>query len=649
MTQPLLTIENLHTELDTEQGVLRAISGLSMALARGETFALVGESGCGKSMTAQTILRLLPDNAGVSQGNLWLAPRQAAANLATDTEQEAEQDLLDLPESAMRRLRGARIGMIFQEPNTSLNPVMTVGAQVLESLHQHTPLRGEAAQQKAIDWLTQVGLPNPAEKMAAYPFQLSGGQRQRVMIAIALAGEPDLLIADEPTTALDVTTQAQILQLLEKLQRERGMAMLLITHDLGIVAQMAHQVALMYAGEIVEIAERDAFFAHPKHPYAQALFAALPNLARRQHALAAIPGSVPALTQSFKGCRFANRCPQVRPLCQTRIPNLLSGEPDAQNDQSHAVRCFLHDPSRSLTPLTLPASRHLNTEQAKPSPQTGNHPLLTLRDVSVSYPPAGNALAGLPFRRTQKPSAHLAVKKVSLTLYPGQTLALVGESGCGKTTVAKAVLRLLDGRAKIEGQILLKGQSILTRGGEATLRRAVQIVFQDPFSSLNPRMRIGEILREGLQAIRPDWNAAQRALRIQTLLKQVGLPNDAFDRYPHEFSGGQRQRIAIARALAAEPQLIICDEPTSALDVSVQAQVLNLLKELQQTLGVAYLFITHNLSVVEYLADEVAVMQAGEIVEQGPAEQVLRQPQQAYTQQLLAAIPPLPSLHLEPS
>lgn len=645
MTQPLLTIENLHTELDTEQGVLRAISGLSLALARGKTFALVGESGCGKSMTAQTILRLLPDNAGVSQGHLWLASRTTTTPLVI---KETEQDLIDLPESAMRRLRGARIGMIFQEPNTSLNPVMTVGAQVLESLYQHTPLRGEAAQQKAIDWLTQVGLPNPAEKMAAYPFQLSGGQRQRVMIAIALAGEPDLLIADEPTTALDVTTQAQILQLLEKLQRERGMAMLLITHDLGIVAQMAHQVALMYAGEIVEIAERDTFFTHPKHPYAQALFAALPNLARRQHALAAIPGSVPALTQTFKGCRFANRCPQVRPLCHTRIPKLLGG-PVGEASQTHAVRCFLHDPNTSLTPLTLPASRKPDTTRLKPNHQVGNQALLALQNVSVIYPPAGNALVGLPFRRTQKPVAHRAVKNVSLTLYPGQTLALVGESGCGKTTVAKAILRLLDGRAKIEGQILLNGQSVQARGGETTLRRAVQIVFQDPFSSLNPRMRIGEILREGLQAIRPEWNAAQRALRIQTLLKQVGLPNDSFDRYPHEFSGGQRQRIAIARALAAEPQLIICDEPTSALDVSVQAQVLNLLKELQQTLGVAYLFITHNLSVVEYLADEVAVMQAGEIVEQGPAERVLRQPQQAYTQQLLAAIPPLPNTEINPT
>jgi len=618
----MLRIDSLHTVLDTDHGLVRAVEDLALSIERGETFALVGESGCGKSMTALSILRLLPDNGRVAAGAIRVG----------------EVDVVQLPEARMRDVRGRRVSIIFQEPATSLNPVMRVGDQIVEVIERHTSVKGQAAREKSIEWLTRVGIPEPARRIDDYPFQLSGGQKQRVMIAIALAAEPELVIADEPTTALDVTIQKQILELLRDLQAERGMAMLLITHDLGIVAQMAHQVALMYAGQIVEQASTEEFFARPLHPYAQMLFAALPDTAKRGRPLAAIAGTVPRLDREFVGCRFADRCPRVFDECRGTRPALY------QPRAGHRVRCLLHRTSAEAAAHVVAVDR--GSAEAAPAgeprplaPPSGGETagtLLEVRDYKVWFPIRKGLL-----KRTA--GYVKAVDGVSFSIAPARSLALVGESGCGKTSIGKAILQLLRGVARIEGEASLGGRPLDTLEGEALrrARREMQIIFQDPFASLNPRMRVAEIMEEGVASLRPEIAPAERRERVVELLKKVGLHADAVSRYPHEFSGGQRQRIAIARALAVEPRMIICDEPTSALDVSVQAQILNLLAQLQRELGVAYLFITHNFGVVEYLAHDIAVMQAGRIVEAGPAEQILERPGHVYTQTLLAAVPRL--------
>jgi len=640
----MIEIERLTVELDGEAGIVRAVDALALTLARGETFALVGESGCGKSMTALALMRLLPENGLVTAGRVRLDARDGAAGAwAGEGGHAGAIELLDLPEAAMRRVRGARIGMIFQEPATSLNPVLRVGQQIVEAIETHTPLRGADARARALQWLERVGIPEPARRIDDYPFRMSGGQKQRVMIAMTLAAEPDFLVADEPTTALDVTIQAQVLDLLRDLQRERRMGLLLITHDLAVVAGMAHRVALMYAGQIVEVAPADAFFAAPKHPYAQALLRALPGRAARGAPLAAIGGTVPPLTQAFSGCRFAPRCDQVMAHCAGTPPVLLPLPGVAR-----AVRCLLYSPGFDTSARTESAGStepipvRPDPPPVRPEVSKGQHatdastPLLQVQDLTVRFP-----LRGGPLQRVR---GHFdAVRDVSFTLARGRTLALVGESGCGKTTTGKAIVQLLRGVAEVSGRALLDGADLLAMQGDALLaaRRRVQIIFQDPFASLNPRLRVAELLEEGLVALRPELDAAARRARIAELTEQVGLRADALQRHPHEFSGGQRQRIAIARALAVQPDLIVCDEPTSALDVSVQAQILNLLRDLQGTLGVSYLFITHNIGVVELMADHIAVMQGGRIVEQGAAADVLERPANAYTQALLAAVPRL--------
>jgi peptide/nickel transport system ATP-binding protein len=488
-------------------------------------------------------------------------------------------------------------------------------------------LRGAAARNRAIEWLERVGLPEPQRRVDQYPFQMSGGQKQRVMIALALAAEPDLLIADEPTTALDVTIQAQILELLQQLQKERGMGMLLITHDLGIVQDMAHRVALMYAGQIVELASSEEFFRAPGHPYAQLLMQALPGSGKRGQPLAAIPGVVPPLTSEFRGCRFTPRCPKAFDACPNTPPDLYP----AGGTQS--VRCLLYTDLATQKDKVIHAPG-AQAEAAIPACATTGQPVLQVESLRVRFP----VKSGLMMRRS---GFFTAVDGVSFSIPAGRTLALVGESGCGKTTIGKAVLQLLRDVAVIEGSARIDGKNLFTLHGEALreARRDIQIVFQDPFASLNPRMRILEILEEGPATLLPGLGATERRERIEGLLERVGLARDSLGRYPHEFSGGQRQRLAIARALAVRPKLIICDEPTSALDVSVQAQILNLLRELQRELGMSYLFITHNIGVVEYIADEVAVMKAGRFVEEGPATKVLHAPEHEYTQTLLAAVP----------
>jgi peptide/nickel transport system ATP-binding protein len=594
-----LQIAGLETQLDTPDGVLRAVDGVDLEIRAGECFALVGESGCGKSMTALSVMRLLPEVARIAAGEVRLDG----------------QDLLALPEAAMRAVRGKRVAMIFQEPSTALNPVLTVGRQVTEVLERHGAARGGAARRRAIELLEAVGIPDAARRYDAYPFQLSGGLRQRAMIAAALAVDPEVLVADEPTTALDVTIQAQILDLLKKLQAERGMALLLITHDLGIVAQMATRVAVMYAGEIVEVAARDEFLRAPQHPYSQKLFEALPG---RGGELAVIRGQVPPLTSRFSGCRFAERCEQAFERCRGEIPMLK----DPGGGQ--LVRCHLREAGRAA-PRATPAAP-VAMQEAESAPV-----LLQASDLQVHFPIRRGV-----FRRTV---GHVkAVDGVSLAIHEGRTLALVGESGSGKTTVGKAILQLVRPTA---GSVRHAGEELtrLSRNALKRHRASLQIIFQDPYASLNPRLRIADVLAEGMRSLGVGASDAERSSRIDALLEQVGLPAQAKSRYPHEFSGGQRQRIAIARALAVEPKLIVCDEPTSALDVSVQAQILNLLRSLQERLGLAYLFITHNIAVVEHLAHEVAVMQAGRIVEQGTAAQVLRSPRNEYTRTLLAAVP----------
>ena len=596
----MLKVRDLKAGFAAGRQVLTAVDGISFDLAAGETLALLGESGCGKSATALALLRLLPAAGRILGGQVHFDGR----------------DLLQLPEAEMRGVRGSGMAMIFQEPATSLNPVLTVGRQIGEVLEKHRGLNGAAAQARALELLQAVGIADAPRRLGEYPFQLSGGMKQRVMIAVALAGEPRLLIADEPTTALDVTIQAQILDLLRRLQAERGMGMLLITHDLGVVAQMAQRIGVMYAGEIVEEAPRERFFTQPRHPYTQKLFAALPDMTRRGTRLETIIGQVPPLARMPSGCRFAARCPQAVAICHETSPAWV----DLGGGQR--VRCHLQPAPHSPLP---PAGEGGATPE-----EGGEKALLTVADLCVHFP----IRRGF-FQRTV--GYVKAVDGVSLQLARGRTLALVGESGCGKTTVGKGILQLIrptGGAAQLDGRELTG----LTRSTLRPLRRRMQMIFQDPFASLNPRMTVGEIIAEGMGAL-DIARADEQAAAIAALLQQVGLDAAAAQRYPHEFSGGQRQRIAIARALAVQPELIVCDEPTSALDVSVQAQILNLLKSLQDELQLSLLFITHNMAVVEFIAHEVAVMYLGRIVERGLVDEVLHAPRHPYTQALLSAVP----------
>ncbi len=609
MVQPLLSVEGLKTWFETEEGTVRAVDGVSFNIARGETMALLGESGCGKSICALSLLQLVPQPAG----------RIVAGEVRLDN-----QNVLQLPEREMRKLRGRRISMIFQEPQTSLNPVMTVGNQIREALPDAAELSASQVRAQTQELLAAVGIADPARRYDEYPHQLSGGMKQRVMIAMALAAKSDLLIADEPTTAVDVTIQAQILALLKDLQQRSGMGILLITHNLGVVAAVADRVAVMYAGQIVETAPRDEFFADPRHPYTQKLFQSVPSRLKRGATLDVIPGTVPSLRQVFAWCRFADRCDYAWDRCRTEEPRWIERS-------GRAVRCHLYDPAQAERPRAHVAEHPPAAVSAAKRVASQAQVVLQVSNLKVHFPIHRGV-----FRRIV---GHVrAVDGVSLAIPTGRTLALVGESGCGKTTVGKGILQLI---RLTGGSVMFAGQELtrLPAGRLRRLRREFQIIFQDPVASLDPRMLVGEIVAEGIRALGARARGERRRERVEELLEQVGLPRDAAQRYPHEFSGGQRQRISIARALAVDPKLIVCDEPTSALDVSVQAQILNLLKGLQDTLDLSFLFITHDLSVVEYMAHEVAVMYLGRVVEIGRMDEVLDAPQHPYTRALLSAVP----------
>ncbi len=548
---PLLEIRNLNVSFPGHD----AVRGLDLAIHAGETLALVGESGCGKSVTALSLMRLLPPSARVDGTLLF-----------------AGQDLLALPLSAMRELRGRAISMIFQEPMTSLNPVLSIGRQLGEVLQRHEHMSARAARGRAIELLDLVRIPEPARRIDDFAHNLSGGQRQRVMIAMAVACRPRLLIADEPTTALDVTIQAQILELLDSLRREFSMSLLLITHDLGLVGQWADRVAVMYAGRKVEEATTPRLFEHPAHPYSRGLLGTSLHLDRDLHYRTA------------------------------RLPEIRHGVDDAGEATFRLTEALPH---------------------RLPSPPPSDVPLLSLRGVRTHY---------------QTPRGRLAaVDGVSLDIRRGQTVGLVGESGCGKSTLSKTILRLLE---PTDGTIQLDGQDIthLKEDRLRPLRRHVQMIFQDPFGSLNPRHSIETILDSVLR-VHGVGQRAERRARIAETLDHVGLPRQALARYPHEFSGGQRQRIGIARALILKPSLVICDEPVSALDVSIQAQILNLLVELKRDFGLSYLFISHDLSVVRYIADEVFVMHGGKFVEHGDHQGIWEAPRHDYTRTLIEAVP----------
>ena len=598
-----LSVKHLSVGIRTERGVVRAVRDVSFEVKDGETLALVGESGCGKSMTALALMRLLPPGASVTAGEVRLD----------------DADLLSLTEREMRRVRGGLVSIIFQDPATGLNPVMTVGDQIAEALLLHGCRSRRKAQDEARLWLERVGIDHPQARMKAFPHELSGGQKQRVMIAMALAAGPKVVIADEPTTALDVTLQAQVLELLKELQREQGVALILITHDLAVVEQMADRVALMYAGEILEEADREDFFARPLHPYARRLLAAVPEEGKKGRPLEGIPGMVPDLAGLPEGCAFCGRCPLARDACRA------APVPLAPAGGARLVRCLFPGEMAGTVQGEILSGGELGET------------VLRIESLSVTYESGGGLFSA--------PRRFEAVKGVSLSLRAGETLALVGESGSGKTTIGKAVLGLLSGQARIEGNVQLAGSDAfgVSRAERQSLRRAAQIIFQDPFASLDPRMTIGESIAEGVRALGVEKDSGRIDALVRELLLRVGLPENAAHRLPHEFSGGQRQRIAIARALAVRPRIIICDEPTSALDVSVQAQILNLMKEIQQESGVAYLFITHNFAVVEYLADRVAVMKDGEIVETGETAELMRAPRTEYSARLLAAVPRLRS------
>ena len=606
---PLLDIQDLKVHFVTSRGVVKAVDGVSYSVRPGEMVAVVGESGCGKSVTALSVMRLLAKPQGRIVGGKVMFNGK---------------DLLTLSEEEMRATRGKEISMIFQEPMTSLNPVLSIGMQLMEPLLIHMNMTEEQATARAIELLGLVGITDGARRLQAYPHQFSGGMRQRVMIAIGLACNPKLVIADEPTTALDVTIQAQILELMKDLSRRLGIAMVVITHNLGIVARYADRINVMYAARIVEQGTAEDVFARPRHPYTIGLLRSVPRLDRpREGRLATIEGLPPNLLDPPKTCRFSARCPGKAEACEVDPP-LIEVEP---GHRSACIRAGDLAAGRA-TEMGLGLG---NSSAGYAPKQLGKVPLLEVRNLKKYFEVKGRGPDG-------QPNVVKAVNDISFDVFPGETLGLVGESGCGKSTVGRSILRLDDPTA---GEVRFDGADLAhATGSELTaFRRKIQVIFQDPFSSLNPRMTCGQIIAEPLNVYKIEPNRKAADEKVSELLLKVGLYPYMSERYPHELSGGQRQRVGIARALAMKPKFIVCDEPVSALDVSIQGQVMNLLEDLQQEFGLTYLFIAHDLAVVRHISDRVVVMYLGRIMEIAGRDEIYRNPQHPYTQALLDAAP----------
>ena len=612
--EPILKVVDLHTWFFTDAGVVRAVDGVSFSLHAGETLGIVGESGSGKSVTAKSIIRLLDEPARIVEGTVSFRGR----------------DMVHLSEEELREIRGAEIAMVFQDPMTSLNPVLRISRQLIETMTAHQRFKPRAARERAVALLRRMGMATPERAVNSYPHQFSGGMRQRVMLAMGFVNEPTLLIADEPTTALDVTIQAQILDLLRELNADLGTAVILISHDLGVIANVCSRVLVMYAGEVVEEGAPEDLLTDPRHPYTWALLHAAPRLDEANDGdrrLTTIEGQPPDPHNWPAGCRFRARCPFAVAQCIEHPALLPVGE-------NRAARCWVTQAGGRLQP---PTHARVATETA---PAAKLNALLEVRDLAKHFV--------LPRDSFLEPRRILrAVDGVDFDVFPGETVGLVGESGCGKSTLARVVMRLTEPTA---GRIVFAGQDIthLSQSEIRPLRRRMQMIFQDPYGSLNPRMTVGEILGGPLRlhGLVPEGGSARA--RVQELLDLVGLSPTAAARFPHEFSGGQRQRISIARALAVEPGFIIGDEPISALDVNIQAQIINLMIGLQERLGLTYLFIAHDLAVVRHISDRIVVLYLGRVVETAPASELFAHPLHPYTNSLISAVP-VPDPHLERS
>jgi len=620
MAEPVLSVQDLVTEFRTSEGVVHAVDHVSFDLYPGETLGIVGESGSGKSATVLSALGLIPKSDGKVVGGRVLF---------------RGRDLLTLSPEELRRIRGKAIAMVFQDPMTSLNPVFTVGAQLAEAvrLHQHS-VSAVGARDRAIEVLSLVGVPNPVDRFDQYPHEYSGGMRQRAMIAMAIINDPDILIADEPTTALDVTIQAQVLQVLGKAQQESKSASIIITHDLGVIAETADRVLVMYGGRIIEATDVNSIFHQPRHPYTVGLMSSMPQLGDVSDRLVPVPGEAPSLIHLPTGCAFQPRCTlsHGRAQCLTDKPRLYEVGP------THVAACHFwaevaarnieETPERSAA--VYDSSVPVPPIDRSPEPESQPTEVLSVQDLVKHYGTAKRL-------RRRSTSPVRAVEGVSFELRAGETLGLVGESGSGKTTVGKAIMGLVDAT---HGEIGFLGSDIsrYTRRQLRSVRRDLQIVFQDPYTSLDPKMKVSAIIEEPL-GIHRQLDGKESRTVVNSLLERVGLPAGFAQRHPHQLSGGQRQRVGIARALALSPRVLILDEPVSALDVSVQAQVINLLQELQDELGLAYLFIAHDLALVHHVSDRVAVMYLGKIMEIGPKSAIYGTPTHPYTQALLSAVP----------
>ena len=575
----ILELKNLHTEFTTEDGIVQAVKGVSFDLKRGETIGIVGESGSGKSVTSLSIMRLLSKAGRISSGEILFHPNDSST-----------VDLAKIPENELRKFRGNDIAMIFQEPMTSLNPVIKCGDQVAEALIIHKNFSKKVAREKTIFLFEKVKLPRPEQLYDSYPHQISGGQKQRVMIAMAMSCDPSILIADEPTTALDVTVQATILELMKQLQQEKNMGMLFITHDLGVIADIADKVVVMYKGRVVENGTVEQIFNNPQHPYTKGLLACRPPLHKR-----------------------LKKLPTIKDFMNENADGTFT-------EISQSVNESLRNLEVSTTEIA-----------AQRKEIYSKNPILKVEQLCTWFPIRKGVFG--------KVNGHVkAVDEISFDVYPGETLGLVGESGCGKTTLGRSIIRLIE---PTSGKVIFKGEDFasLSGGHLRRMRKNIQIIFQDPYSSLNPRMTVGNAIIEPMQVHKMHGSDESRQRKVIELLERVNMNASHYNRYPHEFSGGQRQRICIARALALEPEFIICDESVSALDVSIQAQVLNLLNELKRDFNFTYIFISHDLSVVKFMSDRMIVMNKGKIEEMGDPEEIYYHPKSDYTKRLIAAIP----------